>query len=193
MLLLKKYNLSACFETKQARSPFFRFLSFSLIVLLVLLAGCQQKQVAPTRNLPSAPAPEFALQDFSGNDLSSASLKGQIVVIIFWTTWSPGSTKDIPEFIALQTKYQGKVRFIGIALGEATSEDAKKMVAQLAVNYPNTVAPAEFYQNFGGIDAIPSTFVIDQQWNIVNRYTGRVRVNELSAELDYMLNPPKPQ
>ena len=193
MLLLKKYTLSTCYEAKQAKSYFLRLMSFSLIVLLVFLIGCQQKRVAPTRNLPSAPAPEFTLQDFSGNDLSSASLKGQIVVIIFWTTWSPGSTKDIPEFIALHTKYQDKVRFIGIALGEATSEDAKKMVAQLAVNYPTAVAPAEFYQNFGGIDAIPSTFVIDSQWNIVNRYTGRVRIDELSAELDYMLNPPKPQ
>jgi thiol-disulfide isomerase/thioredoxin len=170
-------------------SRFAFFISFVTLGLTFALTGCFEKPVAPVRNMPSTPAPEFSLQDFSGKTIDSSTYKGQIVVVNFWTTWSPGCSKELPELMQLQKKYQGKVSFIGIALGVTTAPDAQKMAADFALNYPCAVAPSEFHQSFGGIDAVPSSFVIDRQWNLVNRYTGRIRMDELSAELDYMLLP----
>ncbi|NJK91847.1 MAG: TlpA family protein disulfide reductase [Blastochloris sp.] len=162
--------------------------SLILVPMLCLaLLACQKDPLPPVRNIETRPAPEFQMQDFAGTELSSASLKGKIVVLNFWATWAPGCSKEIPELIALQKKYQDRVRFVGIALGEQTAADASVLARQFGMNYPSAVAPSEFHRNFGGIDAIPSTFVIDPQWNLVNRYTGRISVQDLSAELDYML------
>jgi thiol-disulfide isomerase/thioredoxin len=157
----------------------------------LILTGCFEKPLPPVRNITATPAPEFSLQDFSGKALESSSFKGQIVVINFWATWSPGCAKELPDLMLLQKKYQGKVSFIGFALGLPTELDAKKMAEGFGLAYPVAITPSEFHQNFGGIDAIPSSFVIDRQWTVVNRYTGRIRIEELSAELDYMLLPEK--
>jgi thiol-disulfide isomerase/thioredoxin len=161
--------------------------------LALLLTGCFEKPQAPVRSIPTTPAPDFSLKDFSGKSLDSSSLKGQIVVVNFWATWAPGCSKEIPELVQLQEKYKGKVSFIGIALGLPTAVDAQKMAKEFGVPFPVAIAPSEFHQGFGGIDAIPSSFVIDRQWNLVNRYTGRIRPDELSAELDYMLLPEQKQ
>jgi thiol-disulfide isomerase/thioredoxin len=163
-----------------------RFVFISLILLG--LTACFEKPVAPVRNISPIPAPEFSLATLSGPTLESSSLKGQIVVLNFWATWTPASSKEIPDLINLQKKYQDKVRIISIALGESTRADAQKISEEVGVNYPVAIAPAEFHQNFGGIDAIPSSFIIDQNWNLINRYTGRIRPEEISAELDYMLS-----
>lgn len=168
-----------------------RFTPLCLLALTLTLSSCFEPPAEPVRNIPPSQAPEFSLTDFSGTTLDSSSLKGEIVVINFWATWAPGCSKEIPELIQLQKKYQGKVRFIGIALGVSTEPDARKLAQEFGLNYPTSIAPSEFHQTFGGIDAIPSSFVIDRQWNMVNRYTGRIRMDELSAELDYMLLPEK--
>ncbi len=170
-----------------------RFIPLGLLALTLTLtlSSCFEPPPKPVRNIPSSPAPEFSLKDFSGTPIESSALKGELVVVNFWATWAPGCSKEIPELIQLQKKYQGKVRFIAIALGLATEPDAQKLAREFDLNYPTAMAVSDFHQKFGGIDAIPSTFVIDREWNLVNRYTGRIRADELSAELDYMLIPEK--
>lgn len=165
--------------------------SLCAFLLVVTLSACFEEPVAPIRNIEPTAAPEFSFTNLYNSELSSAKLKGNIVVLNFWATWSPACAKDLPVLMQLQTKYLGKVQVVGIALGEHTLEDAKKMAAQIGLNFPVTVTPFEFHQSFGGIDAVPSTFIIDANWQLVNRYTGRIQLGEISAELDYMLNEAK--
>ena len=48
-------------------------------------------------------APDFTLQDLSGQDISLSDLQGKGVIIFFWTTWCPHCRNALP---VLSREYQ---------------------------------------------------------------------------------------
>ena len=65
-----------------------------LAALLVILAGCQASGEQSTfdPNVPAASAkgaqaPDFTLTDLDGDEVSLSDLRGQPVLLNFWTTW----------------------------------------------------------------------------------------------------------
>ncbi|MDR1144635.1 MAG: TlpA family protein disulfide reductase [Verrucomicrobiales bacterium] len=165
--------------------------TFAYAALLVTVSACSTGDAPPPRNLDRQPAPEFSLRTISGQTLDRAALKGQIVIVNFWAVWSPACAREIPELIQLRDslgKNRERVTVIGVCLENDSLRDLNDFIGQLGVNYPVAVQENQFTDQFGGIDAIPTTFVIDPDWHIVNRYTGKVQIKELRDELQYMLD-----
>jgi len=116
---------------------------------------------------------DFRLKDLDGKVHRLSDYQGKVVIVDFWDTWCPPCRKGIPEFVELHKAYgdRGFV-MIGIA-GARLGEDAvRAFVRQNRVPYVNLLATKEVYKGFGPIDAIPTTFVIDQQGYIHQRYVG---------------------
>jgi peroxiredoxin len=61
---------------------------------------------------------------------------------------------------------------IGVSLDEQGPEVVKKFVKQLGVNYPIVIGDEKVVEAYGGIEAVPTTFVIDRQGHIVSRHIG---------------------
>ncbi|MEQ1875219.1 MAG: TlpA disulfide reductase family protein, partial [Bdellovibrionia bacterium] len=56
----------------------------------------------------------FTLPYMAGQNYSSESLKGQIVVLNFWATWCPPCVAEFPSMIKLAEHYGGKVKLVTI-------------------------------------------------------------------------------
>jgi len=65
-----------------------------------------------------APAPAFIARDLDGREISTASLRGKVVLLNFWATWCPPCRAEIPDLIALQEKYRDQLQIIGISEDE---------------------------------------------------------------------------
>ncbi|MDD5261921.1 MAG: redoxin domain-containing protein [Methylacidiphilales bacterium] len=155
--------------------------------LVACITGCSGPGQPPQRSISPLPAPDFTLKALDGTQMSSQDLKGKIVVLNFWATWSPGSAREIPELIRLRHEIKNpNVVFLGICVASKSGENIQAFAHDMNFNYPVAVVESSFYEQFGGIDAIPSTLIIDPDWRLVNRYTGRLRIEELNTELDYM-------
>jgi cytochrome c biogenesis protein CcmG/thiol:disulfide interchange protein DsbE len=159
---------------------------------LALGVSCSTSKAPPARSIEAPrPAPEFSIQDLDGNTIDHASLKGKIVVINFWAVWSPSCAREIPDLVQIRESFgkdKDRIAIVGICLESKNLSDIKSFATQLGINYPISIQENNFADQFGGIDAIPSTFVIDPGWNLVNRYTGKVLREELRYELQYMLD-----
>ncbi|MEI6883079.1 MAG: TlpA disulfide reductase family protein [Bacteroidota bacterium] len=64
---------------------------------------------------PGSPAPKFRLKDKYDNFVKLDSLKGQIVVLNFWTSYCTGCTDEMDLIRPLADKYKGKVAFVSIS------------------------------------------------------------------------------
>ena len=64
---------------------------------------------------PGTPAPMFRLKDKYDNYVKLDSLKGQIVVLNFWTSYCTGCTDEMDLIKPLSDKYKGKVAFVSIS------------------------------------------------------------------------------
>lgn len=136
-------------------------------------------QVNPGATLASMPklgvAPAWKLKDLDGKEVSSESFKGKVVVVDFWATWCGPCRVEIPGYVEMQKKY-GKDGFaiVGISLDQAGAAVVKAFADKFAINYTILMGDDAITQTFGGVEAIPTTFLIDR--------TGQIRDRKLGAE-----------
>lgn len=156
--------------------------------LMMVLAACSPKVEPPPRPTAPVPLPDFELPKLEGGTLSRADLRGKITVLHFCASWSPASAREISLMRELQEELGPKgVQVVGIALEEDDGRHMRAFAAQDPFPYPVLVADDTFHRQLGGIDAIPTTFLIDGNGMVMNRHTGLVSPDVLKADLLRMI------
>jgi thiol-disulfide isomerase/thioredoxin len=152
-----------------------RLRSACVITLLPLGLICLETAPAFAQEASSAktPAAGWQLNDLNGKMVKSSDFRGKVVILDFWATWCVPCRVEIPHFVELQKQYGDKgLTVIGVSLDERGVEVVKKFAKRFSVNYPIVIGNEKVAEEYGGIDAIPTTFVIDRQGRIVSRHIG---------------------
>jgi len=111
------------------------------------------------------------LNDLDGDPISLSDYRGKVVVIDFWATWCPPCRKGIPDFVELQEKY-GDDNFVilGVNLDQGAPDKVLPMVRGFAedynINYPVLMHDMGIVSAYGGIQSIPTTFVVDREGKV---------------------------
>lgn len=126
---------------------------------------------------------DFSLSDSNGELRSLSEWQNKVIVINFWATWCAPCREEIPAFVDLQQRYNGKgLQFIGIALQEA--EEVRGFLEEYNVNYPSLVGGDEVIEaakRLGNdIGALPYTVIVDSSGEIV--FTRRGPLSKTDAE-----------
>ena len=137
------------------------------------LVGCKEHSAVSSPMVAAAVAagevgsrlPVFELKDLHGQELSSADLRGKVVLIDFWATWCQPCKKEMPGYQKLLDQY-GSRGFVVVGFKFDTmtdTEDPLKFAQRIGVRYPLAVAPDELKQRFGGIEGLPTTMLYDRE------------------------------
>jgi peroxiredoxin len=118
-------------------------------------------------------APDFTLKDLNGNDVKLSDYDGKLVFVNFWATWCPPCRAEIPGFIKMYDQYkdQGLV-ILGISTDREGKEVVQPFVDKNKVNYPILFFNMDVINAYGGITGIPTTFIVNQKGEIVNKFVG---------------------
>ena len=150
------------------------FLAATIFVAAVCGAAAKAPQggnvIRFVRN-PDA-APDFQLTGLDGKPLSLESARGKVVLLNFWATWCGPCRAEIPDLIALQERYAGKLQIIGLMVDEDDAGVVKQVVARTGINYPVAMTSPETRIKYGGITALPTSFVLDTQGRVVQKHEG---------------------
>ena len=136
------------------------------------------------------PAPPFQARDISGNALSAADWKGKVVLLNFWATWCEPCRQELPELISLQTQYKDRLQIIGISEDDDPPAKVLQFAQRQGINYPIVMATSELTDAYGGVPALPTSFVIDTQGRVVQRHTGIYSVDAYNREFRSLLGLP---
>jgi thiol-disulfide isomerase/thioredoxin len=135
------------------------------------------------------PAPEFKLTALDGKPLTIAALQGKVVFLNFWATWCGPCRAEIPDLIALQDRYKGRLQIIGLNVDDEEA-DIQQYVAETGINYPVAMTSNDVRIQFGGIPALPTSFVLDTEGRVVQKHVGLWNPAVYETEIRALLGMP---
>ena len=124
----------------------------------------------------------FTAQALDGREVSLAQLRGKVVIVNFWATWCPPCREEIPDLIALQSKYKDELQIIGVSQDESPAATVAAFAAEHRMNYPVVMDSPELERRFTNIHALPTSFVIDRDGRIAQRHVGMLNASLTETE-----------
>jgi thiol-disulfide isomerase/thioredoxin len=134
--------------------------------------------------------PPFSVRSFSGQTLDPSAWKGKVVILNFWATWCTPCRYEIPELEDLQKHFGGSLQVIGLSVDDAPVSQVQSFVRQMDFDYPVAMANEQLQDEFGGILALPTSFVIDRNGRVVQKHVGLVPEDYYEAEIGYLAGEP---
>ena len=137
-----------------------------------------------------ASAPVFTARDLDGREISTASLRGKVVILNFWATWCPPCRAEIPDLIALQDKYRDQIQIIGISEDEAPVEVVKRFATDHRMNFPTVMSTPDIEKMFPSVSALPTSFIVNRESRVVMRHVGMLTPATTEAETRHLAGMP---
>src|SRR5262252_1076311 len=141
-----------------------------LSLILTGLMGCHS--ASPPQPISHTAAgevgsslPGLSVTDLQGHPLSSADLRGKVVLIDIWATWCQPCRKEMPGYQKLFDRY-GSRGFIVIGLKSNMMMDTTEPVQfarKIGVHYPLVSASSELIDKFCNLEGLPTTLIYDRQ------------------------------
>ena len=123
-------------------------------------------------------APEISLKSYNDSLYVLSELRGKVILLNFWATWCGPCRMEIPDFNELYDKYHT----IGFEILGVSLSDTKKQLIDFAkvygVKYPLLYGTFKEIDNitrsYGGIPAVPWSFLIGTNGEIIKTYPGAI-------------------
>ena len=169
-----------------------RYTAACAVALLLGAVGCSMSPVKAASELKPENerhvAPDFALKDSDGKVVHLSDYKGKVVVLDFWATWCGPCRIEIPWFTDLQRNQKDKgFEVLGVSMDDEGWEVVKPFLSEVGVNYRVVMGNDSTAQAYGGVDALPTTFLIDRDGKIAAVHVGLANKKDIVDGVEKLL------
>src|SRR6267378_2081482 len=156
------------------QAGFVLFLVTSLLLCCFPSFAAAQDQQQPTIRFVRNPdlAPDFKLTSLDGKPVTLAGSRGKVILLNFWATWCGPCRAEISDLVELQNKYKDRLQILGLVVDDDDQDAIKEFTEKFGINYPVALATDEIRVQYGGIAALPTSFVLDAEGRIVQKHEG---------------------
>ena len=172
----------------------------ALFVAAILVIGCGDgsradaplfSNVQEMGRIPTVEMlPLIDHERLNGEQLTNADFEGKVSVVNFWATWCGPCIIEIPEFVALQEEWKDRpFQFIGVSMDEEGFDIVRPFVEDFMMQYPQIMDPrGELSEEFGGVYALPVTFVVDGVGSVLAGHAGLFPLHDYKPDLDRLIS-----
>ena len=126
-------------------------------------------------------APDFTLTALNDSIYTLRDLEDKVVLINFWATWCGPCRMEIPEFNELHKSYHEKgLEILGVSISD-NKKQLENFTKSFTVDYPLLYGGVrnmnKIMKDYGGVYAVPSSFLVGKKGNIIWKYPGAILKN----------------
>ena len=138
-------------------------------------------------------APDFTLKDAEGRSVRLSDYRGKVVLLDFWATWCGPCEMEIPWFVDLQRRDKDRgFAVLGVSMDDDGWTSVAPFSSRLGVNYRIVMGNDETAQSYGGVDALPTTFLIDREGRIAAVHVGLADRKDIEDGVEELLRGQAP-
>lgn len=136
-------------------------------------------------------APDFALKDAAGKVVRLSDYRGKVVLLDFWATWCGPCQVEIPWFIDFQRKHKSEgFEVIGVSMDDDAWTAITPFVKEKGINYRIVLGDEKTGDQYGGVEALPTTFIIDREGRIASIHVGLAGKKDFEDAIEKLLQAP---
>lgn len=157
---------------------FLRSLGLVLCVM-GLLAGCSERAQAPNSTLVMLNKRKAQVADY----------KGKVLLVNFWATSCATCVEEMPDLAKLARTYKGKgVELVAVAMKYdppsyvVRFQERHQLPFDVALDNTGAIA-----QEWGEVQLTPTTYLVNQQGEIVQTIVGAIDFESLRKSIDGLL------
>ena len=140
--------------------------AIAVVVLLSLFSGAS---VAVNKKV------DFVLSDLDGKDHRLSDYRGKWVVVNYWATWCPPCIEEMPELVFFHDAHKDKDAIVlGINIEDVPDKTVRDFLEDHFITYPVVLTEPARSGPLGKIPALPTTFLVSPEGEVVHRKLGRV-------------------
>jgi peroxiredoxin len=133
-------------------------------------------------------APAFILETLDGDTVSLEALRGEVVLVNFWATWCPPCRVEMPGFERVyRDKREQGFTIVAISTDRTGTDPVRDFLAARELTFPAAMATTDVVREFGGVRALPTSFLIDRQGRIRHQVSGYFAEPALRLAADRLL------
>lgn len=161
--------------------------SRNLILAVVVTAVLAFAAFAIWSAKPAAPQVTFV--SLQGEKITTADLRGKVVLVNFWATDCTTCIKEMPAITATYQKYREQgFETIAVAMKHDPPNYVLNYTEKNRLPFKVALDPVgELAKAFGEVKLTPTTFIIDRQGKLVMRILGEPDFAKLHALLEEKL------
>jgi peroxiredoxin len=165
----------------------------ALVCLALAMAACSSPKSPSQGGMKPdnarQKAPDFTLRDAEGRAVKLSDYRGKVVLLNFWATWCGPCRIEIPWFIQFEKEFKDRgFAVLGVSMDDDGWDSVKPYIERMRLNYRVVMGDSLVSDLYGGVDSLPTTFMIDRQGRVARIHIGLAGRSEYQDDINALLD-----
>lgn len=136
---------------------------------------------APARNANNLnTVKDFSFLDLEGKRHEFKEYRGKWVIVNYWAPYCPPCRVEVTDLELFFRDHKHNAVILGMDAGGDPVSELKQFKKEYELSYTMAAAQQSTLLSFGIIDALPTTFVVSPQGQIMHKHIGMITYDDLA-------------